>query len=76
MVQTSIVPEEVAQFGKLAEAGRHLLLGPEPVLEQRPEQFVGGRLLQFAEVAVLELAGQGREAVGIEAGVPPPSAGA
>ena len=50
--------DAVAQFRELAEARDQRLLVPKRASKQRPERLVDDRVLELAQIEVLELAGE------------------
>jgi hypothetical protein len=48
-----------------------IAIPPEAAFELGPERLVGDRVLQFSEIEVLKLSGQGYVMVGVDGGILP-----
>ena len=75
VIDRSAVAEAVAQLSELCEADVEHLFAPEPLLEMRPEDLRREHVLKLAEVAILELAGEGLIVPVPHAGIPPAGGG-
>ena len=58
IVDRPAMAKAITQLGELCKADVQHLLAAEPCLEPRPERLRGEHLLELAEVAIFQLAGE------------------